>query len=102
MESSHNASLIEEAFEALKRQQLRLKIQRRRMVRWRNERKEELITIRDEIQRLEGVLEKLLHTAQARLDELSPESTSAALYIVTIERSALQRENQQLLEEIRL
>ncbi|ETN09805.1 hypothetical protein PPTG_11394 [Phytophthora nicotianae INRA-310] len=102
MESSHNANLIEEAFEALKHQQLRLKIQRRRMVRWRNERKEELTTIRDEIQRLEGVLEKLLHTTQARLDELSPESTSAALYKVTIERAALQRENQQLHEEIRL
>ncbi|KAI9994357.1 hypothetical protein PInf_010963 [Phytophthora infestans] len=50
MEYSDHANLIETALEALKSQQFRLKVQRRRMVRWRHQRKEKLATIRDEIQ----------------------------------------------------
>ncbi|KAI9994353.1 hypothetical protein PInf_010959 [Phytophthora infestans] len=100
MEYSDHANLIETALEALKSQQFRLKVQRRRMVRWRHQRKEKLATIRDEIQRLENVLEQLLYKAQTTLHQLSPESTSAALYRVTIERAALHRDNLQLQDAI--
>ncbi|KAF4034872.1 hypothetical protein GN244_ATG13159 [Phytophthora infestans] len=100
MEYSDHANLIETALEALKSQQLRLKVQRRRMVRWRHQRKETLATIRDEIQRLENVLEQLLYKAQTTLHQLSLESTSVALYRVTIERAALHRENLQLQDAI--
>ncbi|ETP31965.1 hypothetical protein F442_19232 [Phytophthora nicotianae P10297] len=100
MENAGIINLAEVALEALKREQLRQKLHRRRMERWRNLRKEELATIRDERKRLEKKLEQLLKSAQATFFQLSPESMAAALHRVTIERTVLHQDNLRLKEAI--
>eukprot|EP00644_Phytophthora_capsici_P013546 jgi/Phyca11/115716/e_gw1.29.331.1 len=85
-----------ESLEALKREQTRRYQQRRRMVAWRIERKNELTAIREEREQLEAQLQRLLFSTQ-----LTPKRIPfPALHRAILEGAALKREKLLLQEAI--
>ncbi|KAG6612464.1 Phospholipase D [Phytophthora cinnamomi] len=87
-------------WEAVMREQCRREQQRRRMVRWRQKKKEKVADMVHERRRLEKELQRRVLEARMITDGVTPESFEEAFQLITIEKAALTRDNLVLQERI--
>ncbi|KAG3044447.1 hypothetical protein PC122_g24844, partial [Phytophthora cactorum] len=89
-----------ELFESAMREQIRREQQRRRMIRWRKQKKEKRTDMFEERRRLEKQLQRQVLQARVAFDNVTIRSVAEAHRHVTVERAALMSENVALREAI--
>ncbi|KAG6623639.1 Phospholipase D [Phytophthora cinnamomi] len=87
-------------WEAVMREQWRREQQRRRMVRWRKQKKLKVADMIHERRRLERELQRRVLKARMDADGITPDSFEEALRLIMVEQAALTRENLVLQETI--
>ncbi|GMF65393.1 unnamed protein product [Phytophthora lilii] len=92
--------VLRELWRTTVREQWKREQQRRRMVRWRLNKKERVAEMLLERQELEKVLQTRVQEARVASDKKAPQTMDEALRLVTIESAALMRENLILQEAI--
>ncbi|POM64526.1 Hypothetical protein PHPALM_19924 [Phytophthora palmivora] len=87
-------------WETVMREQWRREQQRRRMVRWRQQKKEGMADMVHERRLREKQLQRRVLAARIATDRMAPHSFDEAFRMITIEKAALKRENLALKETI--
>ncbi|KUF84201.1 hypothetical protein AM587_10000871 [Phytophthora nicotianae] len=89
-----------ELWEAVMHEQWKREQQRRRMVRWRQQKKESVTSMVEERLRLERRLQRHILRARMAADRVTPHSFEETIRLITLQKAALIRENLVLIEAI--